>query len=317
MNNRKVTVAGAGVLGAQIATQIAYSGYDVCVYEVEQGLDRAKGLLDHFHRVYAEKFVVKREKPEMHWRGIFESIDVTPEEIDEAETRLEDGIARMTITTSPEEAFSDAAIIIEAVPERTEVKTEFYKMIAPLVSDEVLILTNTSTLLPSTFAPLLRHPERFLAFHFLNAIWSANLVEVMPHQGGEGFPGTDPEAVEEAMEFGKSIHMIPVALKKEHACHVYNSMLNPWLSSALELYIEGVADYETIDYIWSIAGLRGSRPFKSMDSIGINTMFNTYDASPLSHDPENPAYRIREMLAKMIEEGRLGYNAGHGFYDYE
>ena len=316
MKDTKVVVAGAGVLGAQIATQIACKGFRVCVYEVEPGLERANELLEHFREVYADKFVVKRAKPEMHWRGIFPSIDVTPEEIDALEAQFNEGVAHMTVTTSPEEAFSDADFIIEAVSERTEIKNEFYKMIAPLIREDAIVLTNTSTLLPSTFAPLLKHPERYLAFHFLNVIWSSNLVEVMPHQGGEGFPATDPEIIKTVMAFGEEIGMIPVELKKEHACHVYNTLLTPQLENALELYVDGVADFETIDYIWSIAGQRSTRPFRSIDSIGLYTMYNCLEENPLSHDPEQPAYRVKELLAKMIAEGRLGYNAGHGFYDY-
>ena len=317
MKDQKVVVAGAGVLGAQIATQIACKGFPVCVYEVEPGLERAKELLEHFRKVYADKFKVKREKPEMHWRGLFPSIDVTPEEIDELEAQFMEGVAHMTVTTVPEEAFSDADIVIEAVSERTEVKHAFYKMIDPLLREDAILLTNTSTLLPSTFAPDLTHPERYLAFHFLNVIWSSNLVEVMPHQGGEGFAPTDPAITKAAMAFAEEIGMIPVELKKEHACHVYNTMLTPLLEKALELYVEGVADFETIDYIWSIAGLRGTRPFKSIDSIGLYTMYNCLEENPLSQDPEQPEYRVKALLKGMIDEGRLGYNAGHGFYDYE
>lgn len=316
MKDTKVVVAGAGVLGAQIATQIACKGFRVCVYEVEPGLERAKELLEHFREVYADKFVMKRARPELHWRGIFPSIDVTPEEIDELEAQFNEGCDNMTITTVPEEAFCDADYVIEAVSESTNVKTAFYEMIAPLLRDDAILLTNTSTLLPSTFAPLLKHPERYLAMHFLNVIWSSNLVEVMPHQGGEGFAGTDPEIVKQTMAFAESIGMIPVELKKEHACHVYNTILSPMLESALELYVDGVADFETIDYIWSIGGLRNTKPFKSIDSIGLYTMYNSTCEHPEAFDPEHPSYRVRELLEKMIAEGRLGFNAGHGFYDY-
>ena len=315
MEDTKVVVAGAGVLGAQIAVQIAGKGFDVCIYEIESGLDYADKLLKHYRKVYLDKIAYKREHPEFACRGIYPT-DVTPEELDNIEATFIEGVSRMKITTNPEEAFRDADYVIEAVSERTEIKTEFYTMIDPLLKDDAIVLTNTSTLLPSTFAPCLKHPERFLAFHFLNAIWSSNLVEVMPHQGGEGFPATDPEVIRQTMVFGEKIGMIPVELKKEHARHVYNTLLTPQLEKALELLVDGIADCETIDYIWSIAGNRPTRPFRSIDYVGINTMYNCLEENPASHDPEQPEYRTKALLKSMIDEGRLGFNSGHGFYDY-
>ena len=316
MEIRKVTVAGAGVLGAQIATQIACKGFDVCVYEVEAGLERAKDLLSQFRDVYAEQFAIKREDPMSFPRGIFPKIDITPEEIDELEAQFNAGIAALHVTTSPEEAFADPDIVIEAVPENVDIKTEFYKLVAPLLPEKTILLSNSSTLLPSTFAPFTGRPERFCAFHFLNAIWTENTVEIMGHEAGEDFPATDPETVEIAVGFAESIGMEPCVLKKEHARYIYNTMLGSLQSAALGLLVEGVADVETIDRVWKQHGMPTVGPFEGIDMIGINTVHNCYCNSPRAWDPEYRAYRIREMLEKMMEEGRLGRNAGRGFYDY-
>ena len=317
MDIRKVTVCGAGVLGAQIATQIACKGFEVCVYEVEAGVERAKDLLSQFHDVYAEQFAIKRENPESFPRGIFPKIDVTPEEIDELEAQFNAGSEALRVTTSPEEAFADPDIVIEAVPENVDIKTEFYKFVAPLLPEKTVLLSNSSTFRPSIFAPYTGRPERFCAFHFLNAIWSENTVEIMGHDAGEDFPATDPEIVELAATFAESIGMEPCVLKKEHARYIYNSMLGRLQAAALELYVDGVADFETIDRVWKQHGMPTVGPFEGMDMIGINTMHNCYCNGTRAWDPTTPTYRIREMFAKMLEEGRLGLNAGHGFYDYE
>lgn len=315
MQDQKVTVAGAGVLGAQIAVQIASKGFHVCVYEVEEGLERAQDLLKHFHDVYADKFAVKRENPKANYPGIFGTGELGADEIDALEAQFNEGWDHLRITTVPEEAFSDPDYVIEAVSERTEIKIEFYKMIAPLLPEKTLLLTNTSTLLPSTFAPYTGRPERYLAFHFLNVIWSSNTLEIMPHDAGEGFAATDPACIEAAREFAVSIGMNPFVLKKEHAKHIYNTMLTAVQDAALELYLDDVADYKTIDAVWSNGGRR-SGPFKSMDSIGIYTCYNCTCERPDAFVPGTLAYRARELYEKMIEEGRLGYNAGIGFYDY-
>ena len=315
MSSQNVTVAGAGVLGAQIAVQIACKGFNVCVYEVEEGLERAQDLLKHFHDVYAEKFAKKRENPELNWPGIFGDGKVSAEEIDALEARFNEGWAQLRVTTVPEEAFADSDFAIEAVPERTEIKIAFYKTIAPLLPEKTILLTNTSTLLPSTFAPYTGRPERYLAFHFLNVIWSANTLEIMPHPAGDDFPATDPKYVEAAYDFAKAIGMNPFVLKKEHAKHVYNTMLFAWHTAALELLLDDVADVETIDAIWSNGGRRKG-PFGSMDTVGILTCHNCMCETPNAYVPGTLEYRAREFYEKMIEEGRLGYNAGIGFYDY-
>ena len=322
----KVTVAGAGVLGAQIATQIAYSGYDVCVYEVEAGLERACDLLAHFQDLYRARLSTIRANPKAFWGGICPKTDPTPEELDALEARLEDGFSRLRVTTVPEDAFPGADIVIEAIPEIESLKVDFYKMIAPLLGEDTLLLTNTSTFVPSTFAAVTGRPERFLVLHFMNSIWSANMVEVSPHQGGThsggvgsdgtAFAPTSPEATEETVEFAKSINMRPVVLKKEHPMHIYNSMLAPLLNFALALYAEGIADKEDIDYVWSLGYGYRTGPIRSIDVIGLNTYYNILIQNPLAYDPSHPLHRGREIVEGLIAEGKLGMNAGAGFYDY-
>lgn len=316
MSPQKVTVAGAGVLGSQIATQIAYTGYDVCVYEVEEGLRRAKDLLDHFQAIYRSRLATIRTNPQVFWGGICPDTDPTPEELDALEARMEDGFARLRVTTSPEEAFTDADFVIEAIPELADLKIDFYRMIAPLLPEDAIVLTNTSTYVPSTFAAYTGRPERYLVLHFMNSIWSANMVEVSAHQGGEGFAPTDPEVVGQTVEFAKSINMRPVVLNKEHPRHIYNSMLCPLLNAALALYADGIADKEDIDYMWSLGYNYRTGPMRSIDVIGLNTYHNILIQEPEAFDPASPLGRGRKMVEDMIAEGKLGMNAGVGFYDY-
>ena len=315
-NHQKVTVAGGGVLGAQIAVQIAYMGYDVCVYEVEAGLERAREMLRHFHDAYAPKFERRRKDPSLRWDGIFPGNDPTPEEIDEAEARFKEGWANLTLTTSPEEAFTDAAYVIESIPEVPEIKIGFYRLIAPLLGEKTILMTNSSTYPSSMFAAYTGCAERYLNFHFMNAIWSSNMVEIAAHPAGDGFAATDPAVVEEAYAFAESINMRPIVLKKEKPSLIYNSLFEGIVAAAVEMYVDGVADFETIDYAWTLGSPRLAGPFRSIDSVGLNTFYNCYVKDERVWEPGTLQWRVREFLEGMIAEGKLGYNAGQGFYAY-
>jgi 3-hydroxybutyryl-CoA dehydrogenase len=81
-------------------------------------------------------------------------------------------------------------------------------------------------MLPSTFAPYTNRADKYLALHFANEIWRNNTAEVMGHEG------TDQKAYDQVVEFAKSIHMVPLCLKKEQPGYILNSMLVPFLSAA-------------------------------------------------------------------------------------
>ena len=317
MEIKTVAVAGAGVMGAQIATQCAYMGYDVVVYEIAEGLGRSRELLAHFHDLYLRRLAEMRNPNHKLRRGLSSKRDITPEEVDELEARFEAGSARMRITTVPTQAFSDADLVIEAVSERSDVKAALYKMIAPLLKEDAIIVTNTSTMLPSMFAAYTARPERYLSLHFSNCIWTANTAEIMGHPASDAFPATDPEALQQVIDFAVSINMEPIVLNKEQPRYILNSLLMPFLDAAAELLVNGVADVQTIDKTWEYGNDTTFGPFRVIDVIGLPTYYNIVDANPRSHNPEDALYRVRELLADMIAEGRLGMNAGAGFYDYE
>lgn len=106
------------------------------------------------------------------------------------------------------EATKDADLVIEAVPERIEIKQNFYEKLGKVAPEKTVFASNSSTLLPSQFAEFTGRPEKFLALHFANSIWQNNTAEVMGH------PGTDRQYVEQVADFARNIGMIPFVLKK-------------------------------------------------------------------------------------------------------
>ncbi len=208
MNYKNITVAGSGVLGSQIAYQTAFHGFQVSVYDInDEALELAKER-------------IKKLKPRYQ-----EDLKATQEEVDAAYDRL-------SFHSDLAEAVKDADLVIEAVPERVEIKVDFYKKLAAVAPDKTVFVTNSSTLLPSQFAEATGRPEKFLALHFANEIWKNNTAEVMKH------PGTDMQYFDQIIEFAKAIGMVALPLYKEQPGYILNSLLVPFLEAAQMLLVK-------------------------------------------------------------------------------
>jgi 3-hydroxyacyl-CoA dehydrogenase len=179
MKIANVTIAGAGTLGSQIAWQTAFNGFNVIVFDAfEKGLETAKV----YHQQYAELFL--------------ESRGASQDEIDHT-------MARLSYTTDLAKAVKDADIVSESIPENIEIKQAFYQDMGKLAPEKTIFTTNSSTIIPSEIVIAVDRPERFLALHFANGIWDANVAEVMGH------PGTAADIVDQVVEFARSIGMVP------------------------------------------------------------------------------------------------------------
>jgi len=286
MNFKNVTVAGAGVLGSQIAWQTAFNGFNVVVYDAfEKGLEAGKA----FHQQYAKLF--KNE------RGA-------------SDKEIEDTFARLSYTTNLGEAVKDCDIISESVPEKLEIKKIFYNNLAEVAPEKTIFTTNSSSLLPSQFANETGRPSKFLALHFANGIWDANIGEVMGHDT------TDPAIFNQVVAFAKAIKMVPIIIKKEQPGYVINSLLIPFVASAAGLLATGVSDHESIDKTWMISTGMKYGPFGIMDIVGLETVYNIFVG--LSEKPEHKTMGDLAVFIKanFINKGNLGVKTAKGFYSY-
>ena len=312
MDFKKVVVAGSGVLGSQIALQTAYKGFDVTVWLRSEGsIERAKPKLERFKNIYLNTLEEMKTKPEAYCRGLADSPDLTDEEIDQLKENLIKGYENMTLTTSYEEAASDADLVIEAIAEDPAQKVAFYEELAKHLPEKTVIVTNSSTLLPSQFAECTGRGEKYLALHFANTIWKNNTGEIMGHAG------TEQKYYDMIVEFAEAIGMIPLKLKKEQPAYILNSLLVPLLSAAEGLWAGDVADVETIDLTWKIATGAPLGPFQILDVVGLVTAYNIGIMDPRAKDPESIQGKITAALKAKIDAGETGINAGKGFYNYE
>lgn len=311
MDFKKVVVAGSGVLGSQIALQTAFKGFDVTIWLRSEGsIDRAKPKLERFKNVYLNTLEAMKTKPEAYCRGFSDKKDLTADEIDQLKENVIKGYDNLTLTTSYEEAAKDADLVIEAIAEDPEQKISFYTELAKYLPEKTVVVTNSSTLLPSMFADYTGRPEKYLALHFANDIYRNNTAEVMGHDK------TDEKYYNMVVEFAQAIGMIPLKLKKEQPAYILNSLLVPFLSAAEELWANDVADIETIDLTWKLATGAPLGPFQILDIVGLTTAYNIGLMDPRTKDPNSIQAKVSQALKEKIDAGELGVNAGKGFYDY-
>lgn len=312
MDIKNVVVAGGGVLGSQIAFQSAYKGFNVKVWLRSEGsIERAKPKFERWKNVYLQTLEAMKTNPAAYARGLADSPELSDEQIEALKAQVEKAAESIVLTTSYDEAFGDADLVIEAIAEEPKQKIELYTEMQKHLPERTIVCTNSSTMLPSQFAEYTGRPAKYLALHFANEIWKNNTAEVMGH------PGTDPAAYEQVAEFAGEIGMIPLRLKKEQPGYILNSMLVPFLTAAESLLANGVADPETIDKTWMLATGAPVGPFRILDIVGLVTAHNIVVMNPQASDPETTPGKIAATLKKYIDEGKTGVNAGEGFYKYE
>ncbi len=311
MEIKNVAVAGGGVLGSQIALQSAYKGFDVTMWLRSEGsIDRARPKLERLRGIYRQTLQAMKTDPSAYCRGLADSPDVPPEQIDILIAKVDDAFNNIILTTSEQKAFGNADLVIEAIAEVIDEKEAFYTTLEDILPQHAILCTNSSTLLPSAMMGFTGRPDRFLALHFANNIWKNNTAEVM------GTAKTSPESYQEVVAFAKAIGMIPLELKKEQPGYLLNSMLVPFLNSAEALLANGVADVETIDKAWTLGTGAPLGPFRILDIVGLTTAYNIVAASPAAKEEGSTAARIAALLKAKIDEGKTGINAGEGFYRY-
>ncbi|MCK2036598.1 3-hydroxyacyl-CoA dehydrogenase [Microbacterium sp. SSW1-49] len=280
---KNITVLGTGVLGSQIAFQTAFHGFDVVAYDIDQpALDRAAERFQGLAVRYATDGIAGA-----------------------ADGGAAAAIARIRLSADLADAVSAADLVIEAVPENLELKQGIYRTIAAAAPSTTVFATNSSTLLPSALAESTGRPDRFLALHFANEIWSHNTAEVM------GTPATDPAVYEQVVAFARQIGMVPIEIKKEKAGYLLNSLLVPFLQAAGELLVDGIAEPEAIDATWRIGTGAPAGPFEIYDIVGLTTAYNISRMG----DAKQQAFAdlIKE---RYIDQGKLGVATGEGFYTY-
>jgi len=212
-------------------------------------------------------------------------------------TPVEELLKLLTLTTTYDEHFKDVDIVIEAVFEDLKVKEKVYQELSPILKNDCLIASNTSTIPISGMAKSVIHPERFVGAHFFSPVWMMQLLEII--KGDK----TTQETVNNLLCFAGAIRKRPIVCK-DHPGFVINGLLIPYFLKVYELLEMGVA-IEKIDAAMMKFGMPVG-PVRLIDEVGIDV----HHLALLAVGVDPP-----QTLKNVIQDGRAGFKKnGKGFF---
>jgi 3-hydroxybutyryl-CoA dehydrogenase len=283
VDSKTVGVIGAGTMGAGIALVCARKGHYVKLLDANQAvLDKAL--------TYLQSTLTK---------------DVERGRISEQQ---KSDTLHLVEPVSDMERMAACDIVIEAVPERLDLKQTIFSELSRICRSDALLLTNTSSISITEIAGGLPHPERILGFHFFNPAPVMPLVEVI-----RGMKSSE-DNVQRARRFAEELGKVPV-LVTDTPGFIVNRVARPYYNEALRILGDNLANVEQIDRIMKRAGGFKMGPFELQDMIGIDINFATTQSvyTNFFHEGRFKPSRIQQ---RMVQAGSLGRKTGEGFYDY-
>jgi len=278
----KVGIVGCGAMGSGIVQVVLASGYEVIVRETDQAL-LTKGL----ERVEASlKKLVKKEA-------------MTQE-------NKEATLKRLTGTVSLE-PIEDCDLIIEAVFEDLQVKTDLFKALDTICRKDAIFASNTSSLSITQMAGATSRKEQFIGIHFFQPAPVMPLVEVVKTISAA------PEIVKIVFDFVKSLGKVPV-LAMDNSGFIVNLLLTPFMLDAMRAAANGVASIQDIDTGMKLGLNHPMGPIMLADFIGLDLIFNA--SNTMFEEYRESRYAPPPVLRKMVMLGYLGMKTKRGFYDW-
>jgi 3-hydroxybutyryl-CoA dehydrogenase len=280
---RIIGVLGAGTMGAGIAQLACRSGAQTLLYDpLEQALEKGRARIEDGLRREASKG------------------RITAEQAAEAADRV-----------SPVGQLADLApceLVIEAIPERLELKHDIYRQLSGIVPESCVLATNTSSLLVTAIAAAASCPERVVGMHFFNPAPVMRLLEVVA--GERSGPQALAIAHATGVAMGKS-----VIRATDGPGFLVNRCNRPFGLEALRLLGERIAGVEDIDRICRMEGAFPMGPFELMDLVGVDVGFEV-SQSFFSQSFGEPRWRPSPIAARYTAAGLHGRKTGRGYYDY-
>jgi 3-hydroxybutyryl-CoA dehydrogenase len=279
VDDRPIAVDGAGTLGKKIATVYAAGGTDVRIFDVSQGQREA-------------------------------ARDYVGEQIAHVRRTLKltgSRAGQVALFDDLTEAVQGAWMVIEAIPERLDLKRDVFGELDELADADAILASNSSSFPTSLMIDGVRHPERVLNTHYQQPP-ELNAVELM------SCGKTDEAVIDALMEKIPQYGLVPFRVRRESDGFIFNRVWAAIKRECLLVVDEGVAAPEDVDGMWTIFTAPGIPPFRLMDRVGLDVVLaiEEHYASVRPGLPEGP----RKLLRDLIDQGKLGVKSGSGFYEY-
>jgi 3-hydroxyacyl-CoA dehydrogenase len=285
----KAAVVGAGTMGGEIAQVIAAAGTPVALKDVEQrfvdqGLEKAGEVTRN-----QLGGLVKKEKISQ----------------EDADSQAEEIVGRITGTLDYSD-FHDVDFVVEAVPERMDIKRAVFGELDVATPGHAILASNTSSLAISEMGAATRRPDKVVGFHFFYPASMMRLIEVI---AGER---TSEATMQAAANFAQSIRKQPIRCGEQPG-FVVNRILNSAVSEIWRVQHEEDADVKEIDRIVSESGAAPMGPFYLADLLGLDTILHV--AKHL-RDSYGDRFFVSPRIEELVEAGDLGQKTGKGFYEH-
>jgi 3-hydroxyacyl-CoA dehydrogenase/enoyl-CoA hydratase/3-hydroxybutyryl-CoA epimerase len=276
----KAGVVGAGFMGAEIAQVISYSGLPVVLKDVNQE------LLDNGLARIRDIYQRRVDKGKMDTSTLTEKMD----------------LIQGSLTY---DGFGDADIVIEAVPEKMDLKKQVFRELEEVCPESTIFASNTTALSISEMGAATKKPHKMVGMHFFSPAHIMKLVEVIPGLD------TDEETVSDVVMFSESLRKIPVVVQ-ECPGFLVNRLLMAYLNEAALCLEEGTATTREIDGAMVKWGWP-TGPFTLMDMVGVDICYITGKYLTEEYGERLQAAKI---FQKLYEAGRWGERTGAGFHGY-
>jgi 3-hydroxybutyryl-CoA dehydrogenase len=279
VDERPVVIDGAGTLGRRIASVYAAGGSDVHIFDLS-----------------AEQREAARDYVEENLAHTQRMLGLHPARR-----------GRVELYDNLQEVAAGAWMVIEAVPERIDIKTEVFGDLDRLAEPDAILCSNSSSIPTSQMIGKVEHPERVLNTHYQQPP-ELNAVELM------SCGKTDQGVIEALMEKFPHYGLVPFWVRRESDGFIFNRIWAAIKRECLMVVEEGVAPPEDVDAMWEIFTRAGVPPFRLMDRVGLDIVLAIEEHYAAVRDdiPEGP----RKLLREYTNQGRLGDKSGRGFYDY-
>jgi len=279
----KVSVIGAGTMGAGIAQIAATNGHEVCLYD---SFDGATETAERKLKKILNRLVEKERITQQENEAILARINFTKE------------IKKV----------AGSGLVIEAIIENLDIKQKIFAEIESLVDEDCIIASNTSSLSIASIAAACKKAERVVGIHFFNPAPLMPLVEIIPAVQ------TSEDTLNKAKSIIDDWGKITV-IAKDTPGFIVNRVARPFYGEAIRIYEEGVADFATIDWVMRELGGFRMGPFELMDYIG-NDINYTVTETVFASFYFDPRYKPSFTQKRMMEAGYLGRKSGRGYYNY-